>query len=172
MSLLLFQFCDTCICMPIILCEIFPRKSSILSVILCNLKFYHAYFRWKSSVLSENVSTSLFNYILIVFVCRSLYLGFFPNKCSVLSIIFCNPQFYHTYVRWKSSVLYENVSSPFFNNILGVFVCLSLYLSFCFPKYLQLYTFSYVILNFNIHMLEKNLQFYQQLSLFIFSISF
>ena len=150
----------------------FKKKTSILSFTLCNPQFCHAYFRWKSSVLSENITTSLFNYILIVFLCRSLYLSIFPNKSSILSIILCNPQFYHTYVRWKSSVLYKIVSSSFFNNTLVVFVCLSLYLSFCFPKYLQFYKLSYVILNFNIHMLDENLQFYQKMSLFLFSITF
>ena len=150
---------------------VFSKISKILSFILCNPQFYHAYIRWKISIPSENVSTSLFNYILIVFVCRSLYLSIFPNKSSILSIILCNPQFYHTYVRWKSSVLYKNVSSSFFNNTLVVFVCLSLYLSFCFPKYLQFYKLSHVILNFNIHMLDENFQFNQQMSLFLFSIT-
>ena len=120
----------------------------------------------------RNNSISLFNYILIVFVCWSLYLSFFPNKSSILSIILCNPQFYHTYVRGKSSVLYEIVSSSFFNNTLVVFVCLILYLTFCFRKYLQLFKLSYIILNFNIHMIDENLLFYQKTSLFLFSITF
>ena len=143
-----------------------PKKSSILSGILCNPQFYHTYIRWKSSVLSENVSTSFFNYILIVFVCWSSYL-IFSNKSSILSIILCNPQFYHAYVRWKYSVLYKIFSSSYSNNTLVVFVCLSLYLTFCFPKY-QFYKLCYIILNFNIHMLDDNLWFYQKTSLFHF----
>ena len=59
-----------------------------------------------------------------------------------------------------------------FNNTLVVFVCLSLYLSFCFPKDLKFYKLSYVILNFNIHMLDENLQFYKKISLLLFSITF
>ena len=57
------------------------------------------------------------------------------------------------------------MSYSFFNNTLVVFVCLSLYLSFCFPKCLQFYKLSYVILNFNVHMLDENLQFYQKMSI-------
>ena len=120
-----FQLCDNSIWMPIIISVSFSRKSKILSVVLYNPQFYHEYFRWTSSVLSENISTSLFNCLLIVFVCRSLYLSVFTNKSSILSIISCNPQFSHTYVRWRSSVLYINVSSSFFNNTVVVFVCLS-----------------------------------------------
>ena len=84
--------------------SVFSKKCKFISVILCNPHFYHAYFTWKSSVLSENISTSLFNCLLIVFVCRSLYLSVFTNKSSILSIISCNPQFSHTYVRWRSSL--------------------------------------------------------------------
>ena len=40
---LLFQLYSKCICMPIIVSEIFLRQSSILSVILCNPQFYHIY---------------------------------------------------------------------------------------------------------------------------------
>ena len=54
----LFQLCDTCICMPITLSEIFPRKASIFSAILCNPQFYHTYVRRKSSIPSENVWTT------------------------------------------------------------------------------------------------------------------
>ena len=52
-----FHLCDNCICMPIIASEIFPRKSSILSVILCNPQVYHTYVWWKPSVLSDNMSS-------------------------------------------------------------------------------------------------------------------
>ena len=40
-----------------------------------------------------------FNYSQIVFVCRSMYLRIFQDKSSILSIILCNLQFYHTYIR-------------------------------------------------------------------------
>ena len=72
----------------------FKKWSIILSVILWNPQFYHAYFRWKFSVLAGNISTSLFNYILNVFVCRSLYLRFFQVNLQFYQL--CNPQFYHT----------------------------------------------------------------------------
>ena len=84
---------------------VFFKISKISSVFLSNPQFYHAYLRWKASVLSEYISTSPFNYIPIVFVCRSLFLSIFLNKISILSISWCNPQFYHTCVRWKYSVL-------------------------------------------------------------------
>ena len=99
--LFLFQWCHSCISMPIIVSRLFPRIFSILSAILYNPQFYHTYVRWKSSILSENVSSSFFNRILIVFVCPSLYLSFLFQKNLVLKIILCYPQFYHTYVRWK-----------------------------------------------------------------------
>ena len=103
----------------------------------------------------------------IVFVIRSLHLSIFLNKFQFF-IFLCYSQFYHTYYRWKSSVLYKNVSSSFFDTTLVVFVCLSLYLSFGFPKYLQFYKLSYVIFNFNMYMLDENLQFYQKMSPFLF----
>ena len=98
--------------MPIIASEIFQRKS-ILSVILCNPQFYHTYITWKSSVPSQNISCSVFNRILIVFVCLSLYLSFLTNFkfLSILYNILCYPKFSHTYVRWKSLALYEYVAS-------------------------------------------------------------
>ena len=140
MSPLPFQLCDNYICLPIIVPEFFSIKSSIVSVILCNPQFYHTYVRWNSSVLSDNISTLLFNYILkyfmliIVFVivflfqfysniiCKLIivFVGFFQKKPSILSIL-CNPQFYHTYVRWKFLVLYINVSS-FFSIILSLYL--------------------------------------------------
>ena len=153
MSPLHFYLCDNAICMPIIVSECFPNKSSILSVIICKPQFFYIYFRLKSSVLSENISTSIFNHILIIFVCLSLYLSFF-KKSSILLVMLCNPQIYYTYFRGKSSDLYKNYSSSFFNNTLLVLVCLSLYLSFSLPKYLQFYKLFYVILHFNIHMLD------------------
>ena len=135
-------------CMPIIVSEFFPKKSSILSVILCNPQFYDTYVRLKSSVLPENISTSLFNYLIILFVCLSLYLSFFLKKKSkILSVILCNPLFYHAYFRWQCSVLSENISTSLFNYILTVFVCRSLYLSI-FPINLQFYQLSYVIFIF------------------------
>ena len=90
------------------------------------------------------------------------YIWFFLNKSLILSIILCNPQFYHIYVRGKSLDLYANVSPFFFNNTLVVLVCLSLYLSFYFPKYLQFYKLIFVILNFNIHMLDENFHFFSE----------
>ena len=113
------------VCLSLYL-RFFSKKSSIWSDILYNHQFYHADFRWKASVLSENISTSLFNYIQLVFVCTSFYLSIFPSKSSILSIILCSPQIYHTYITWKSSLLYKNISISFFNYILIVFICLSM----------------------------------------------
>ena len=73
-----FQLYINGICMPIILSEFsFSKISSDLKIILCYPQIYHKYIRWKYSVLYKNVSTSLFNYIPIVFVSLSLYLRFF-----------------------------------------------------------------------------------------------
>ena len=119
---------------------------------------------------SENLSPFFLTYILILFVCLSLYLRFYQKMSSILSIILCNPQFYHTYVRWKSTVLSENVSSSFFDCILFVFLCFSLHLSLFqktlnFINYLELSSiFSY--------MLEENLQFYRKISPLLFKNTF
>ena len=112
----------------------------------------------------------IFNYVIILFVCLSLYL-FFPKISSILSIIICNPQFYHTYVRLKSAVLPENISTSFFNYILIIFGCLLVYLRF-FSKKSQFYQLSDVILNFIVHLLDNYLQFYQKISPLTFSIMF
>ena len=106
-------------------------------------------------------STSFFNYILIVFVCLSLYQRFYQenlqfNKISfvilrfIMHILDKNIQFYN-----KMSLLL------FFKRILIIFEWLSLYLSFL-QKNLQFYTLPYVILNFIIHMLDGNLQFFMK----------
>ncbi len=100
-----FHLYSDWICMPFIVSEILSKTSSIfqysyvIHFIICKL------WRCKSSELAEYVFTSFFNFILIVFVCLSLTLSFFLNKYSILLIILCNPQSYHTYIRWKSSVL-------------------------------------------------------------------
>ena len=76
------------------------------------------------NILHENFSFVIqylhfiFHYVIILFVCLSLYLSFFPKKSSILSVIICNPQFHDTYVRLKSSVLPENVSTSLFKYIL------------------------------------------------------
>ena len=164
--------------MPIIVSEIFSKKSSIWSDILYNHQFYHADFRWKASVLSENISTSLFNYMQLVFVCTSFYLSIFPSKSSILSIILCSPQIYHTYITWKSSLLYKNISISFFNYILIVLICLSMFLRFFkkvfnfinyvmvssfYHTYIQFYKLCHVILIFIIHILDENSQFYMKM---------
>ena len=169
--------------MAIIVFEFSSKKFSILYITLCYPKFCHTYVRWKSSVLYENDSTFSFNYILIVFICLSLYLFFsifkFINSYVILIFItqtlYENHQFYmkmspHVFELYsncifmtitvseffppKSSILSitllilyfiihmvvenlqyfsENISTSFFNCILIVFLCLSLYL--CFFKY-------------------------------------
>ena len=109
----LFKFCDNCFCMPIYLAEIFPRKSSVLSVFLCNSQFYTSV-RWKSSVLSENVSSYFFNCILIVFYAyHCIWVSFFKKQPSDLKMILYYPQLFHTSVRWKYSVLYKKVFTSF-----------------------------------------------------------
>ena len=108
----------------------------------------------------QNIFHVPFQLYSIVFVCLSQYLWFFLNKSSILSVILCNPPFYHTYVRGKSSVLSECLHFLFQLCVI-VFVCLSLYLR-CFKENLKFFQLSYVILNFIIHMLDENLQFIQK----------
>ena len=55
---LLFQLYSNCVFMPTLVSENFLRKSSILSVFLCNPQFYHTYVRLKTVVVPENISTS------------------------------------------------------------------------------------------------------------------
>ena len=108
----LFLLHDNCIFMPITLSEIFPWKSSILSVILCNPQFYHTCVRWKSSVLSENVSTSFqlySNCICIPIIVSEIFL----RKSSILLVILCNPQFFHTFV--ENLQFYDKMSNLTFS---------------------------------------------------------
>ena len=72
---------------------------------------------------------------------------------------------YHMYVIWKCSVLYENVFTSYFNYILNVFVCLSLYVFF--SRKSSIFKLSYVILNFIIHMIEENFHFKRKCLYFI-----
>ena len=74
----------------------------------------------------------------------------FQRKSSILLVILSNPQFYHTYVRWKFSVLSQNMSSSFFNCI-----CMPIFVSeFSFSKIFKFKI--YVILNFIIHVRWKS----------------
>ena len=76
--------------------------------------------------------------------------------------------FYLTYAIWKSSVLYENVSTSSFNYILNIF--LSSYLCSVF-KIFQFYKLSYFTLKFFIDILEEIFQFKKCLH-FIFFLVF
>ena len=92
-----------------------------------NPQFFHTQVRCKSSVLSKNVATSFFNYLLHAFVCLSLYLTFFQK--IILSIILCNHQFYETcYMKIFSFI--RKCFHFIFNYLLNVFICLLFYLSF------------------------------------------
>ena len=57
-----------------------------------------------------------------------LFSMFICTSIIVSMVILSYPQFYHTYVRRKSTILIENVSTSFSDYILIVFVCLPLYL--------------------------------------------
>ena len=80
-----FQLCDNSTCMPAIVSEFFPKISSIFSIIICNPQFYHTYVRLKSAVLPENISTSFFIYIQIIFGCLLVYLRFFQKNLNFIS---------------------------------------------------------------------------------------
>ena len=151
-----------------------------ISVFLKYLKYYqlsYVILNFIMHILDENhqfyqkISPLPFSIIFYMYLNTDHCIWVFPNKSSIVSIILCNPQFYHTSVRWKYSVPFKNVSSSCFNNTLVVFLCLSICPGFCFPKYLQFYKLSYVILNFNIHMLDENLQLYQKISPLLFQLN-
>ena len=125
MSPLHFQLCNNSICMSLILFYFFQKKSSNLSVIICNPQFYDTYARIKSSILLENISTSLFNYILIIIWWQSLYLSFLNLKFYQLFYVILNLS---CIFRWKSSALSENISTSPSNYILNVLVCRSIFL--------------------------------------------
>ena len=127
----LFPLHDNCICMSIIVSEIFPRKSSILLVIICNAKFYHAHVRWKSSVLSENVSTSFQLYSNCIGMSIIVYEFSFSKNLHFKKFSYVILNFI-IHMLDENLVLYKNVSTSFFNYILIVFLFLSLYLRFFF----------------------------------------
>ena len=108
--------------MTIILSEFIPKKSSILSINLCDPPIYHTNVLWKSCFIRK--------YLHFLFhlhsncICMPIISSEFFQQFLILSIILCNPQFYHTQIRWKYAVLSENILTSFFNYILKVFVCL------------------------------------------------
>ena len=94
-----FSLIYTYICTPFIVSKILSQKSSILLIFLCYYPFYHPSLRCKSSELKEYFPRPSSNCILIVCVSISFYLRFCLSQSSILLIILCNSQFYHTYVR-------------------------------------------------------------------------
>ena len=64
----------------------------------------------------------IFYFYLYAYHCICVFLN------SILYIILSYPQFYHTHVREKSSILIENISTSFSDYVLIVFVSLPLYL--------------------------------------------
>ena len=136
----LFQLYSNCFSMCIIESEFFSQKNLQFYKLSCYPQFYHIYDRSNFSILNENVSSSLLDYILIGFVWLPLYLWKLAQKFSIFKFFPMNfPYLKICYM--KSSVLAENVSTSLFNCILIVFVCLSLYLRF-FQKNLQFYELS------------------------------
>ena len=145
---------------------VFSKTSSISWINLSYPQFYHTYVRGKYQFYRK-MSPLLF---AIIFVCVPLYLWKFPQKFSIfkfflwISLIWCE-------TCYMKSVLSENVSTSFFNYVIIVFVCLSLYMR-VFIENLQFYQISYVILNFIIDMLDENLWFYEKMSFLPFSLEF
>ena len=119
----------------------------------------------KSLVLSENDSTSFINYVIIIFLCLSLYLRFFqgifnfiiyPMYSSILSYI-CLMKIFSS-IRKYAKLIFQMYS----NCISLSVIVLELFFKeiFSFKNYL-------VILNF-IHMLDENFQFYAKMALHTF----
>ena len=121
--------------MPIIVCQFFPNKSSILSIILCNLQFYDECVRRKFSVLLDNISSSFCKYILIVFVSLQFYVSFFSKNSILLYLKFSSI---------LSHMLEENLQ--FYRKISA--------LLFSITSYLYLYAYHCICENNH-----KNLQF-------------
>ena len=94
---------------------------------------------------------------------------FFWIKLQFYNIL-SNPQFFNTYVRWKSSDLSENVSCSFFNCILIVFVCLSLHLWFFKKIFYSIYSFK--VSSISTEMWCKNLQFIRKCLHFFFKLHY
>ena len=71
------------------------------------------------------------------FICMPITLSeIFPRKSSILSAIPGNPQFYHTYIRRKSSVPSENVCTTF--QCYSSYICMPIIVSeFSFSKNLH-----------------------------------
>ena len=112
----LFQFYYKCFCMPTNLSVKITTK--IFKFYLSYMNF-HNFIRnviQKSSILSENTSTYFFKYILIVFVCLSLFLIFLPLKLQFyqLSYVILN-LIIHMFV--ESLQFYTKMSQPQFSII-------------------------------------------------------
>ena len=118
----------------------------------------------KSSVLSKTVF--IFKYVIVLYVCLSLYLSFFQKNLQFypLSHVILN---FMIHVRLKYSVRPEHIFTSLFNYILIIFECLSE----CFLN-LKCYQLSYVTLNFIMHILEEMFHFYQKISPLCISITF
>ena len=99
MSPLPFKLFDNSICMPNSVCESFSKKKLQyyqISYIILNL----------SSIFQMKIFSSIINRSHFLFqmnfnhICMAIIVfeGFFQKKSSILYIILCYPQFYHTYV--------------------------------------------------------------------------
>ena len=91
----IFHLYSNCIYMPMIVSECFPKQVFIFINYLMIYSFYHMCYMEISDlyenvctssfkyILPENLSTSLFNYIPIMFGCLSWYLSFFSKKSKI-----------------------------------------------------------------------------------------
>ena len=102
---------------------IYPMQSSILSSIIY-MKFFSSLIKCLHFLFQLNS-----NYIWMVII----LFEFFSKNLQFYTLSYLS-SIYHTYIIWKSSVLYKNVSISTFNFILDVLVWLSLYLNFFWKK--------------------------------------
>ena len=127
---LILQLYSKCICMPIIVSEFFQKNFKFYK--LSYSQFYYRYFRGKSSILSNNFSTSFLDYILIVLVCLPFYLWTLPQKFSIFKFFLWISLTLSVMCYMKSSVLSENVSTSF--QLWDTSICMPISISEFFPK--------------------------------------
>ena len=114
------------VCLSLYLC--FFKKNSILYHIVCNPQFNHADFRWKYSVISYNVSTFPFNWILILFLCLSLDFRFFSKNLQFYTLFPVINFIIHILMKIFSS-LQKCLHFLFLNYILIISICLLWYVT-------------------------------------------
>ena len=128
-------------------------------------QYYHTYVTVKSEALLENVSTSFFNYIL--FFMNNILCLKITTKIFSFEIFPMNVPYFIWNMLYKTFIFVRKWLHFLFQ--LCDNICMPIIVSEIFPRNLQFYNLSHVILNFIIHTSDENLQFYQKICLVNFS---